>query len=173
MGHYWLTYTIYSIQGPSSKLKKCLRVTATGYGEYMVYILRYRLWLSQCFMFVPSKQENLTQCCFNVVPASQTLAQHWNNIEWMFYVFFQANKRRWLNAALFGGHRLHLNNYQVIFGMQSSYALRQPRFSCSLGKRTVCDPRRALNNTDSSRVLFMPLLHHHANANSSNCLLFK
>ena len=30
-----------------------------------------------------SKHEAFTRCCFNVGPASSTLAQHWNNIGWM------------------------------------------------------------------------------------------
>ena len=31
----------------------------------------------------PSKHVAFTQCCFNVGPASKTMGQHWNSIEWM------------------------------------------------------------------------------------------
>ena len=31
----------------------------------------------------PSKHWTFTRCCFNVGPASKTVAQHWNSIGWM------------------------------------------------------------------------------------------
>ena len=33
--------------------------------------------------YFPSKPKTLTQCCFDVVPTSQTVGQHQNNIGWM------------------------------------------------------------------------------------------
>ena len=34
-------------------------------------------------LWIPSKHEALTQCCFNVGPASKTVCQHWNSFRWM------------------------------------------------------------------------------------------
>ena len=41
-------------------------------------------WVLRESMHVPSKHGILTQCCFNVGPASQTLAQHKASIGAMF-----------------------------------------------------------------------------------------
>ena len=35
------------------------------------------------WMMYPGKHEAFTQCCFNIGPASSTLAQHWDRIAWM------------------------------------------------------------------------------------------
>ena len=36
-----------------------------------------------CTYWPPGKHGAFTQCCFNVGPASKTVAQHWNSIGWM------------------------------------------------------------------------------------------
>ena len=39
-----------------------------------------------CRSWYPYKHEEFIQCCFNVGPASKTVAQYWNDIEWMLCV---------------------------------------------------------------------------------------
>ena len=48
------------------------------------------------FLFFPSKQGKLDQCCLNIGPLSSTMAQHWHNIgstTLVYWVLFSSAKR--------------------------------------------------------------------------------
>ena len=53
----------------------------------LCYCLHFKYAVGYCLLAlqsnINSKHGAFTQCCFNVVPPSSTLAQHWNSIGWM------------------------------------------------------------------------------------------
>ena len=58
-----------------TKLSYSLKIPSPGSGDFS---------LPQ-----PSKHEAFARCCFNVRPASKTLAQHWNSIGWMSHLYWE------------------------------------------------------------------------------------
>ena len=49
----------------------------------------------------PDKHQDVPQCCFNAGPASKTLAQHWNSIEWIPRVCWDTMAKCWANIPDF------------------------------------------------------------------------
>ena len=53
-------------------------------------------WCRPCRNIYPRKHNTLTQCYFDVGPASQTLAQHQNNIGWTCCLLGTPFRQRWI-----------------------------------------------------------------------------
>ena len=68
-------------------VKLCIRIWIHSQNGVFVFIFVFMTLQNSCirirFHFNVFNPMSVTQCCFNIGPASKTVGQHWNSIGWM------------------------------------------------------------------------------------------